>query len=119
MSSPTHSLNVAAVAHLTTPMVLGRQDLYRDAVQMTDSASDFVSCDLAPNPGPSEKRGSYATGFNFLCSPPLIVTSDWELTGRTSNRRRRFGLLGYPHQLGLGIAGLFPVDFALAEDLVE
>ncbi len=73
MSSTAHALEVAAFAPATTPRIQGRQDLYRDAVQMGSSVSFIVYCGLAHNPLPSEKRGSCATGFNFLCSPPIVA----------------------------------------------
>ncbi len=119
MSSPGRSLDVAAVAvgPATTPRVQVRQDLYRDAVRMVGSVSYFVSCDLAHNALPPEIGGSRARGFNFLCCAPPNV--DWESTAGRSSRRRRFRLLGYPHQVRLGIAGPGPIDLALAEDLVE
>jgi hypothetical protein len=119
MSFPAHSLDVAAVVPGTILRVQERQRVYRDEVQIAGSVSDFVSCDLAHNPLPSERSGLCARGFNFHCSPPPIVTPGLESTGGRSSRRRRFGLRGYPHQVGLGIAGPCPLDLPLAEDLVE
>src|SRR6266550_327632 len=51
------------------------------------------------SPCPVKREGHVPTGFNFLCSPPIVPLGS-ESAGGRSSRRRRFRLLGYPHQLG-------------------
>lgn len=100
MSSPARSLDVVAtIAPATTPMVQGRQDLYRDAVPRARSVSYFRSSDLAHNSLPSEKRRPVQLFSTFSALPPIVPLA-WESAGGRSSRRRRFRLLGYPHQLG-------------------
>ena len=118
MSFTAHSLDVAAVAPATTPIVQGRQDLYRDAVQRARSVSYFGSCDLAHNFLPSEKRGPCANWFQLsLLSPHCAI--GFGISRREKQPKAAVPFAWLPPSTGMGIAAPCLLDLGLPEDLVE
>ena len=102
MSSPTHSLLIAAAAPVTT-LLVEQPKAWPDAPQEAISVPRCPSCDIAINTRHSHCEDFQTTGYDFLCRPAPVRTFPSGAEGKIGIGRRGVALLAFPNKPQCGI----------------